>query len=150
MRRKFTVYGLRFFKTSFWNRINTGFPDPAVATVLTVYGIETMVQTKHYHIWHLMLQQYLPFTVLKHRNNTEALPVVRTPLLQQYLPFTVLKPFLTSALPDGSASKLQQYLPFTVLKLASIMIPFNVSPPVATVLTVYGIETTHNFSFYIS
>ena len=41
MRRKFTVYGLRFFKTSFWNRINTGFPDPAVATVLTVYGIET-------------------------------------------------------------------------------------------------------------
>ena len=41
MRRKFTVYGLRFSKTSFWNRINTGFPDPAVATVLTVYGIET-------------------------------------------------------------------------------------------------------------
>ena len=42
MWRKFTVYGLRFSKTSFWNRINTGFPDPAVATVLTVYGIETI------------------------------------------------------------------------------------------------------------
>ena len=41
MRRKFTVYGLRFSKTSFWNHINTGFPDPAVATVLTACGIET-------------------------------------------------------------------------------------------------------------
>ena len=41
MRRKFTVYGLRFSKTTFWNRINTGFLDPAVATVLTACGIET-------------------------------------------------------------------------------------------------------------
>lgn len=41
MRRKFTVYGLRFSKTSVWNHINTGFPDPAVATVLTACGIET-------------------------------------------------------------------------------------------------------------
>ena len=41
MWRKFTVYGLRFSKTSFWNRINTGFLDPAVATVLTACGIET-------------------------------------------------------------------------------------------------------------
>ena len=42
MGRKFTVYGLRFSKTSFWNRLNTGFPDPAVATVLTACGIETV------------------------------------------------------------------------------------------------------------
>ena len=41
MRRKFTVYGLRFSKTIFWNRINTGFPNPAVATALTACGIET-------------------------------------------------------------------------------------------------------------
>ena len=41
MRRKFTVYGLRFSKTTFWNRINTGFLEPAV------------------------LQQYLPLAVLK-------------------------------------------------------------------------------------
>ena len=41
MRRKFTVYGLRFSKTTFWNRLNTGFLDPAVATVLTACGIET-------------------------------------------------------------------------------------------------------------
>ena len=41
MRRKFTVYGLRFSKTTFWDRLNTGFLDPAVATVLTACGIET-------------------------------------------------------------------------------------------------------------
>ena len=41
MRRKFTVYGLRFSKTTFWNRLNTGFLEPAVATVLTACGIET-------------------------------------------------------------------------------------------------------------
>ena len=45
MRRNFTVYGLRFSKTSFWNRLNTGFPDPAVATVLTACGIETIYNT---------------------------------------------------------------------------------------------------------
>ena len=43
MWRKFTVYGLRFSKTSFWNRMNTGFLDPAVATVLTACGIETCI-----------------------------------------------------------------------------------------------------------
>ena len=41
MRRKITVYGLRFSKTTSWNRLNTGFLDPAVATVLTACGIET-------------------------------------------------------------------------------------------------------------
>ena len=45
MRRKITVYGLRFSKTTFWNRINTGFLDPAVATVLTACGIETCIIT---------------------------------------------------------------------------------------------------------
>ena len=34
-----------------------------VATVLTVYGIETMVTSISYH--YIELQQYLPFTVLK-------------------------------------------------------------------------------------
>ncbi len=46
--------------------MNTGFVRPAVATVLTVYGIETysyLPPIKHYQF---LLQQYLPFTVLKH------------------------------------------------------------------------------------
>ena len=45
--------------------MNTGFLGPAVATVLTVYGIETYI---HYCIGNIIdgwLQQYLPFTVLK-------------------------------------------------------------------------------------
>ncbi len=64
MRRKFTVYGLRFFKTSFWNRMNTGFLDPAVATVLTACGIETCRSTSH-KAQYAVLQQYLPLAVLK-------------------------------------------------------------------------------------
>ena len=62
------------------------------------------------------LQQYLPFTVLKHEryycsvgNRYEA--------LQQYLPFTVLKLCSRNVHIDlFFTSLLQQYLPFTVLK----------------------------------
>ena len=44
--------------------MNTGFLGPAVATVLTVYGIETKNKTVR-NANKLVLQQYLPFTVLK-------------------------------------------------------------------------------------
>ena len=64
MRRKFTVYGLRFSKTTFWNRINTGFLDPAVATVLTACGIETKF-VKIPLTESGELQQCLPLAVLK-------------------------------------------------------------------------------------
>ena len=65
MRRKITVYGLRFSKTTFWNRINTGFLDPAVATVLTACGIETCFFGNGNSIPSSGLQQYLPLAVLK-------------------------------------------------------------------------------------
>ena len=65
MKRKFTVYGLRFSKTSFWNHINTGFPDPAVATALTACGIETQIYQHNYYSWITVLQQHLPLAVLK-------------------------------------------------------------------------------------
>ena len=45
MRQKITVYGLRFSKTTFWNCLNTGFLEPAVATALTARGIETIQKT---------------------------------------------------------------------------------------------------------
>ena len=64
MGREFTVYGLRFSKTSFWNHVNTGFLDPAVATALTACGIETgnkLYQCQKYNL----LQQRLPLAVLK-------------------------------------------------------------------------------------
>ena len=61
-------------------------------------------------------------------------------LLQQYLPFTVLK-HLSACKNPCSNLLLQQYLPFTVLKLRYHL--HKVSPMllVTTVLTVYGIET---------
>ena len=62
--------------------------------------------------------------------------------LQQYLPFTVLKLNVELNGGFGASVVLQQYLPFTVLKLpiAKGFIPVN---QVATVLTVYGIETQY-------
>ena len=44
--------------------MNTGLLRPTVATVLTVYGIETARYTSA-HIFLMELQQCLPFTVLK-------------------------------------------------------------------------------------
>ena len=59
-----------------------------VATVLTVYGIETSQEIKLFKTGFIRLQQYLPFTVLK---PSELLPIATELSLQQYLPFTVLK-----------------------------------------------------------
>ena len=82
-----------------------------VATVLTVYGIETCPELRYLEL-QLPLQQYLPFTVLKLYQPRWILPASR---LQQYLPFTVLK--LKIYIPTtSSCAALQQYLPFTVLK----------------------------------
>ena len=64
MRRKFTVYGLRFSKTTFWNRLNTGFLEPAVATALTACGIETGILCQITNFFSA-LQRRLPLAVLK-------------------------------------------------------------------------------------
>ena len=86
------------------------------------------------------MQQYLPFTVLK-RSRIRA-TATGLYLLQQYLPFTVLKLSKTSLMSSTSFKWLQQYLPFTVLKLTGATKDNNRSLlSVATVLTVYGIET---------
>ena len=58
--------------------------------------------------------------------------------MQQYLPFTVLK--LTIAFLFDRIEQLQQYLPFTVLKRVYAEEVLS-RIQVATVLTVYGIET---------
>ena len=64
-------------------------------------------------------------------------------LLQQHLPFTVLK--LQGLLEASSyADLLQQHLPFTVLKLfASPLRQYQNYKRVATALTVHGIETRY-------
>ena len=94
--------------------MNTGFLGPAVATVLTVYGIETLYN-KHFS-WQRKLQQCLPFTVLK-PNGTNIDGLTELWKLQQCLPFTVLKP------------------------ITNFNDAVYTTPGVATVLTVYGIET---------
>ena len=58
-------------------------------------------------------------------------------MLQQYLPFTVLK--FNAKRACVKAVQLQQYLPFTVLKFV-VLNYLKTKLLVATVLTVYGIE----------
>ena len=56
------------FQNLFLSPMNTGFVRPAVATVLTVYGIETINIYRRLIAIVRTLQQYLPFTVLKLNN----------------------------------------------------------------------------------
>ena len=64
-----------------------------------------------------MLQQHLPFTVLKLSKSTPEVKISNSGL-QQHLPFTVLKLFEKIFLRFDIQQKLQQHLPFTVLKLS--------------------------------
>ena len=56
------------FQNLFLSPMNTGFVRPAVATVLTVYGIETYQLIYSITATYSKLQQYLPFTVLKRQH----------------------------------------------------------------------------------
>ena len=132
------------YRLRYWNILdNQGdYIRITVATVPTVYGIETEVPTfQNVRISYCCnstyrLRYWNPFTRLAIQSMISS--------LQQYLPFTVLKPLLTilinhnliivscnstyrlrywnlsKAVNLGSVSSLlQQYLPFTVLKQAS-------------------------------
>ena len=95
--------------------MNTGFLRPAVATVLTVYGIET--DLIFFRIC-ATLRVATVLTVYGIETGKATLSAsIRHGLLQQFLPFTVLK---RTQIADGE----HEYLLV-----------------VATVLTVYGIET---------
>ena len=129
------------YRLRYWNTIiNCTYPTKSVtvATVLTVYGIET---------WPCLGQPVLSCTVATvltvygietdkaieiHNeymscNSTYRLRYWNTPL------YLALK---------ANVSELQQYLPFTVLKPVLYDPPYRRLSSVATVLTVYGIETT--------
>ena len=144
MRRKFTVYGLRFSKTSFWNRINTGFPDPAVATVLTVYGIETTAPTGRVINPIGLLQQYLPFTVLKPHLMIRRFASWHT-VATVLTVYGIETAIIVSAL-DGIAVIVATVLTVYGIETRSTSHKAQYAVRyVATVLTVYGIET--NFEF---
>ncbi len=80
------------FQNLFLSPMNTGFVRPAVATVLTVYGIETFCCRMESLLAHLepvatVLTVYGIETLREYIDGG----VLEEGQLQQYLPFTVLK-----------------------------------------------------------
>ena len=134
-----TVYGIETFH---WCSFIRCFYY--VATVLTVYGIETLKWKQQNKT--LKLQQCLPFTVLKLTSGAlfstiNCLAGCNSAYrLRYWNHLDCLRPM------QSILSPLQQCLPFTVLKLTKDIIILNkLFILVATVLTVYGIETAHSF-----
>ena len=161
-----------------------------VATVLTVYGIETFVDSerladkheeccnstyrlrywnqkillegvgrfpcrcnstyrlRYWNLWPIatdssfvmdVLQQYLPFTVLKHSNRPWR-PPYEVELVATVLTVYGIETYMHLVM--MWLHWLQQYLPFTVLKHTCCYLELIMFiEVVATVLTVYGIET---------
>ena len=99
-----------------------------------------------------MLQQCLPFTVLKRFAAIAALSMGFT--VATVLTVYGIETIRTATMPSSSDVTLQQCLPFTVLKLLCGR-RSSFGRLVATVLTVYGIETCNSFShdrllFYVA
>ena len=128
------------YRLRYWNWTNRGRRSATVLRCNSTYRLRywnNSIFANNFVTYRL--QQYLPFTVLK--LYYISLPLVNTPdELQQYLPFTVLKPNWAVLDVFVVLASLQQYLPFTVLKLWRWSNSTTMSI-VATVLTVYGIET---------
>ena len=88
----------------------------------------------------VMLQQYLPFTVLKRYENQKA-SVIRY-VATVLTVYGIETPKIS--VDNNPSGELQQYLPFTVLKPNIEINVFDTDlNKVATVLTVYGIETKY-------
>ena len=127
------------FQNLFFSPMNTGFLRDTVATVPTVYGIETWIYGSIFS-WLPSLQQYLPFTVLK-LDDILYMYLSLLGKLQQYLPFTVLKPYVDNlvALPIFNSCNSTYRLRYWNNSITWI-VSINLLA-VATVPTVYGIET---------
>ena len=85
------------YRLRYWNRVKEIAAQNGcylVATVLTVYGIETLTGKLPVFVHPDTLQQCLPFTVLKPDRVMHS--VMSDWWLQQCLPFTVLKPHILS------------------------------------------------------
>ena len=129
---------MRLSKISFWNRINTGFLESAVATALTACGIETNpkllfrlivpckvataltacgIETTHRTTGKFtvkdLLQQHLPLAVLKRISSAsvESIGVVATALTACGIETEALE-----KTPLAAYNWLQQHLPLAVLK----------------------------------
>ena len=139
-----------------------------VATVLTVYGIETLVQLQLLHSGFHTLQQHLPFTVCAEgcetaeeqsddevrtsqvperregktkaiSNSTYRLRYAPKSVRQQRSSVTMRSALLLPERSEGKTKVIrQQYLPFTVLKRAIHQSPLMVS--INLVATAYGMR----------
>ena len=87
----------------------------------------------------IVLQQYLPFTVLKLDTSSSQRQFFMSCNSTYRLRYWNILSIEVDVL--KSLWRLQQYLPFTVLKPNNITLRLFHSMGVATVLTVYGIET---------
>ena len=106
------------YRLRYWNRLDASHIRlhriREVATVLTVYGIETSLRSTLSSLPLAELQQYLPFTVLKRDINAALFPVFKgcnSTYRLRYWNWLVFFNFWSHL------GKLQQYLPFMVLKL---------------------------------
>ena len=67
--------------------------EPSVATVLTVYGIETLINQIRRIFLNLLVATVLTVYGIETCEHYKYFYCAKIGLLQQYLPFTVLKPF---------------------------------------------------------
>ena len=96
----------------FLSPMNTGLLRYAVATVLTVYGIETIIQSLDKSSKTSLLQQCLPFTVLKQGKASRT--IADTKVATVLTVYGIETQYVTHS--DLELVVLQQCLPFTVLK----------------------------------
>ena len=123
----------------FLSPMNTGLLRPAVATALTVYGIETSKIWVLFLCGHLALQQHLPFTVLKQpkwiRERATSLVSCNSTYRLRY--WNVIENL-------DCSQRIARCNSTYRLRYWNLIHPYtlpNVS--VATALTVYGIETRY-------
>ena len=107
------------FQNLFLSLKNTGLLRPAVATVHTVYGIETFVPVRQTNLRMCVATVH---TVYGIETLTKDRIKVGNSTLQQYIPFTVLKLCYFKTIEFFvSCVLLQQYIPFTVLKRKNVL-----------------------------
>ena len=105
------------YRLRYWNLLEVGLPTwivDSVGTVLTVYGIETLLLVNKKNLYPFSLEQCLPFTVLK-------LPGVKAIAVNPCARWNSAYRLrywncCVDILPFVSWKKLEQCLPFTVLK----------------------------------
>ena len=87
-----------------------------VATVLTVYGIETnLFYNRYFDFSIFVLQQYLPFTVLKLKFELDDIMTTQVATVLTVYGIETRGIYGVTVI---DTFELQQYLPFTVLKLS--------------------------------